>query len=80
MYDSVFSTPKSSSTVGKFLQKIKLSDGTVKTYVYLREAQPSGKLLNSILQLTAVCSRHFSLEKFWKVGCICLMTLLPDPH
>ena len=36
MDESVFSTPKSSSTAGKFLQKRKLSDGTVKTYVYTR--------------------------------------------
>ena len=52
MNESVFSTPKSSSTFGKFVQIWKLSDGTVKTYVCLQEAQPSGKLLNSILHLT----------------------------
>ena len=34
--ESVFSTPKSLSTNGKFLQKRKLTDRTVKTYVYTR--------------------------------------------
>ena len=36
MDESVFAAPKSSSTAGKFSQKRKLSDGTVKTYFYSR--------------------------------------------
>ena len=50
----------------------------------LTHAQSSNAGLSNIgstdINKPAVCSRHFSLEKFWKVGCICLMTLLPDPH